>query len=757
MLDIKKDVRLFLKRKEDPVKLKNIVKALGLPNSDRQYLKSILADMVKSGDLVKTGAFYWVPHGKLFSRQVKREKTRSKNQLVGRLSVTRQGYGFVENRGGVDWFIPARSLGRAHQGDRVRAEKISVGRNGRITAEVVAIEALGAKNLVGVFQTRGNRVEFLPFGGQASLDQVMSGFPREAEDGMVGQWHRRGDGSWAFSGFLGNFADPGVDEAIVLAENQIAEKFSREVLEEAERFSVDDSFELGDRVDFRDERVFTIDGETARDFDDALHFRRLGSGFFEVGIHIADVSEFVPEGGAMDRWARQVGNSVYLPHRSIPMLPPVLSTELCSLKPDVPRYTISLVVVLDKQARLQSFDLCKGLIRSRYRLTYKQVFAIGMDRDEGERAAVGDLVEDIDLALSLSSKMIQRRWERGGLALDLSEVEISLGADHLLEGVHLSRQTEANRLIEAFMCLANECVATHMEERGIGIPYRIHEEPASEKLDSFAEFLRPRGYAVAEDIQSRPAAVLNEVIEAIREDPAAEVIQIQLLKALKMAEYSEENRGHFGLGSSHYAHFTSPIRRYADLVVHRRLSLHLAHPEWGPEHFDDSELAFICEHISEKERDAARAEQSFVLLKMLRHMRGEVGNAFEGVITEVKTYGFFVRLSSLYVSGLVHVDQLRDDVYELEPSLAALVGQRGGRRYGIGAQVLVRVIRVDLVARKIDLELESRLPVNFPGARQAAAKGKGGRGGAKKNKDGTRGGRGRSRAERSSGKRKRKH
>ncbi len=740
MFNIKEDVQSVLKSKEDPIKLKNILKALGLPNGDRQYLKSVLAEMVKAGEVVRTGAFYWVPRGKLFSREVKREKTRSKNQLVGRLSVTRQGYGFVENPGGVDWFIPARSLGRAHQGDRVRAEKISTGRNGRITAEVVAIEAFGVKNVVGVFQRKGNRVEFFSFGAQTFFDQRLSGFPRDAEDGMVGQWSRRGDGSWGFAGFLGPISDPKIDEAIVVAENQIAETFSPEVLVEAEKFSAQDPFELGTRRDFREENVFTIDGETARDFDDALHLRRLGSGLFEIGIHIADVSEFVPEGGAMDLWAREVGNSVYLPHRAIPMLPPVLSTELCSLNPMVPRYTLSVVVVLDSEGRLQSYDLCKGLIKSRHRLTYKQAFAIGIERDEGERAAVGDLVEDIDLALKLSAKMIQRRQESGGLALDLSEVDISLGADHLLEGVHLARQNEANRLIEAFMCLANECVAGFMEERGIGTPYRIHEAPAPEKLESFADFLRPRGYEVGEDIQARPAAALNQVIEAIGEDSAAEVIQIQLLKALKMAEYSPENRGHFGLGSRHYAHFTSPIRRYADLVLHRRVSALLAHPKWGPEHFDDSELASICQHISDKERDAARAEQTFVLLKMLRHMQNEVGKVFDGLITEVKAYGFFVRLDELYVSGMVHVDQLGDDEYELDTGLGALVGQRGGQRFGIGARVQARVIRVDLIERKIDLSLEGWEPMRL----QTPRTGKGGRVGSKREKrSGARGRRGR--------------
>lgn len=706
MIDLKKDVQAFLSSKEDPVKLRGILNGLGLPQSDRQYVKSVLAELVQDGDVVRVGARYWAPDGKRTAKQIKQRKTMGKMELVGRLSITSQGYGFVLNPKGSDWMVPEKDLGQALDGDTVKARIANRDKKGRIRAEVVSIEAFGISKVLGVFINEKGRLEFYPFGNIQLDARMLKGFPKQAEDQSVAIWNRHVDGYWIYDGILGNMEDPKVDEAVVLAENGIADSFPEAVLKDAAQYE-DFTFNLGDRVDFREEFVFTVDGATARDFDDALHIKPLGGNAFEVGVHIADVAEFVKPGSELDRWARKTGNSTYLPHKAIPMLPEILSTELCSLKPDVPRYTTSVVARVTRTGKVQNFKVVKGLIHSGKRFTYDDVVTIAIEKNPQARHKVGDYAKVLDNALNLSQAMRKRRIENGGLSLDRGEVVMSIDEDHRLESVDMVHQTDANRMIEAYMCMANECVAEYMHDLGIDIPYRIHDYPAEEKLENLASFLTLSGIDVPDGLFSDPARTINKIVREHGDSPRGEVLQLRVLKSLKMAVYSPENHGHFGLGSEFYAHFTSPIRRCADLVLHQRLTRLLNNPELGPEDFDDEGLAALCEYISTRERASMKAENTFQSLKQLRYMSNRLGEIFDGVITEVVRFGVFVQIAQWYASGLVHVETLDDDYYEYDEEQSILQGSRSGRKLVEGLSVKVRVVRVDLLARKLDLSIVS--------------------------------------------------
>jgi len=366
MIDFRQQVLDFLATREDPVKINTIMKVLGFGNSDKQYVRSLLIELTKEGKVTRDGPRFWVPMGKKVSKEIKRAKTRSKKQLVGRLSINRKGDGFVANAHGTDWMIPRRHLGDAHQGDIVVANLLERGRGGRMIAEVVEIESFGTAVAVGVFENHGADVWFHPFGDLNIERHNLLDFPKEVPEDSVGRFKRENNHQWRFVGFLGDMNDPKVDEAIVLAEGSIEEAFPRAALAQIESLA-DFTFDETGREDFRDRLVFTVDGETARDFDDALHFQRQEDGSLEVGIHIADVSEFVTPESDLDLCARERGNSVYLPHKAIPMLPERLSTDLCSLNPGVPRYTLSVICRMSDDGEVVDYRITSESSGSNHR------------------------------------------------------------------------------------------------------------------------------------------------------------------------------------------------------------------------------------------------------------------------------------------------------------------------------------------------------------------------------------------------------
>ncbi|MCB1045130.1 MAG: VacB/RNase II family 3'-5' exoribonuclease [Acidobacteria bacterium] len=700
MINLQNQVIEFLSRCEDPTGLRGILRGLSLPGSDRQLLKSLIGELVRQGRVVKVGSRYWVPDGKRQSRSVKREKTKKANQVTGRLTLHPRGFGFVDASPERDWFIPDYALSGAQHGDTVRAQYVEYGPRGRKTGKVIGIERKGREQLLTVSVREGRRLVQLPLGTTQVTEKDLRG-GGEFIEGSVSLW-RRVDKGFRFDRVLGQMDDPAIDESLALVDNGVVSEIPQEICDEAEEIAANRNFELGGREDFTEEAVFTVDGADARDFDDAIHIKATESGYV-LGVHIADVSHYVVEDSPLDRWAKRLGNSTYLPHRAFPMLPASLSTDLCSLVPHQPRYTVSVIASLNQQGKVLEYRVCRSLIRSAYRLTYTDVHEIGVLKVASRRAESEELTERLDLALKLADVLAQKRTHSGSLSLDLAEQHLTLTADQRLENVKPYSGHEGHRMIEMFMVLANELVARYLTERGIGLPYRVHETPDLEKLEQLANLMSARGFDTRHLLRD-PASGINQLLKQIKgsEEHLQRVYQFQILRSLKLAEYAPENGGHFGLASDCYCHFTSPIRRYADLVVHRRLTTVLEHPKWGPEHFDDGALADVCRDISITERNSEKAERVFVKLKIMRHLMNCVGDEFDGVVTDVKPNGLFVELDDYWVDGLISMDVLSDDRYEYNADDCMLVGLATGKRFTIGDRLRVRIDRVDLVTRRLD-------------------------------------------------------
>jgi len=709
MMDLAQGVLEFLQRQEDPVGLDTLLKGLGLFSADRALLRTVLRDMAREGRITRTGSRYWLPDGRRRGLAIKRGKHGAPTKL-GRLSLHPRGFGFVSfPGGGQDWFIPAEDMGLARHGDLVRVERSAGAQSGRSSGRIVSIEQMERTTLVGVLERRRGGQVFLPFGQPAISSDLLSGLPVELTEDSVLFLSREASGRFRFRGILGSLADGRIDDRLVLAEQGISLEFPAEVVEAAAGFARDYAFPLGKREDFRSMRVFTIDGVDARDFDDALHLGFHGEEI-ELGVHIADVSHFVPSGSVLDRWARSAGNSTYLPHRAWPMLPERLSSELCSLKPGEDRYTLSVLMTLTRKGDLRSYRICRGLIRSRFRLSYDQVQAAIIDRNPELRLELQEIIPDLEQAMQLATVLKKKRRKAGGLDLDMAEPLLALDEDHFLQSIGARRMAESNQLIEMFMVLTNEVVARHMRQAGLGIPYRHHGPPDRDRLLHLLTLLQAKGMKVPVFPNAREGndgQLLNALLSQITELPQveADIWQTALLKCLKLAEYDAQQPDHFGLASSCYCHFTSPIRRYADLLLHQRLGALLDDPHLGPEHFNDEELPLICEALSRSERASSRAERHFVEMKLLRHLQGRLGETLPGVISDVQPFGLFVRLEELWVDGLLREDRLDGQSYEFNRDLMCWTGRKNGRVFRLGDRIQVHLDRVDLLRRELELSL----------------------------------------------------
>ena len=501
---------------------------------------------------------------------------------------------------------------------------------------------------------------------------------------------------------LGPAGALGVDTLSILRRFGIPEAFPDEVLAEAGR--IPDRVEAGDlpgREDFRGSAVLTIDPDDARDFDDAIHVERTGSGW-RLQVHIADVSHYVKPGSALDREAERRGNSVYLPDRVVPMLPERLSNGVCSLKPDVERLVRTAVMEFDRLGRRRSVRFYRGVIRSRHRLTYREAFAML------SRPPKDPLAEALHRAWELAALLRRRRFEHGSLDLEFPEIKVridpSTGRVDRLERIEYD---ESHQLIEEFMLAANEAVAHAMRARQIPVLHRVHEPPKPEKLLDFRAFLLAHGHR-AGDLTQR--AELVKVLARVKGHPEETAIKYALLRSLMRARYDPTPVGHYGLAKTDYLHFTSPIRRYADLVVHRALGPLLEGTKGAVrERPRSSDMKGLGEHLSDRERAAADAEQAAVRQKKLEYLAAlaadENATGFDGFVSEVRNFGFFVSVPEVDLSGLVHVSALEGDFYVFDPARAELKGRASGRSFRAGAPVRVVPQRVDFFKGEVDFRL----------------------------------------------------
>ena len=465
--------------------------------------------------------------------------------------------------------------------------------------------------------------------------------------------------------------------------------------------------ELADRVDLRDMTTVTIDGETAKDFDDAVAVRREQGGKIRLWVSIADVGHYVQEGSLIDREAYERGTSVYFPGQCIPMLPEHLSNGICSLNPQVERLTMTAEMLFDRQGERLESRFYPSVIRSRARLTYTEVSAI-IEKDDGQvKAAYPHVVDDLQIMKELAERLMSMRRRRGSLDFDLPEAEIILDLRGRIEDIVRSERNLAHRLIEEFMLAANEAVARYVSDREAPLLYRIHEAPDPEKLQELREFARNFGHDLRlQDSQVRPGQ-LQELLSEVEGQAEERLINQVLLRAMQQARYSPENAGHFGLAAENYCHFTSPIRRYPDLIVHRILREVILHEGLPARRRQELEqmLPQAGEDTSARERRAMEAEREIVTLKKCQFMVERVGEEFEGFISGVQSFGLFVELKDMFVEGLVHISTLEDDFYHYEEEQYRLIGENSRRIFQVGDSVKVKVDNVSLERLEIDFRL----------------------------------------------------
>jgi ribonuclease R len=506
---------------------------------------------------------------------------------------------------------------------------------------------------------------------------------------------------------LGAIEEPGVDTEIIIHKHGIPDTHGEDAVEEARRLgsAVRDKDVRG-RTDFRPLTTVTIDGEHARDFDDAITLSRLPNGNFWLGVHIADVAHYVPEGSALDEEAYERATSVYFPERAVHMFPPELATGLCSLNPGVDRLVQSCLMEIDRRGQVVRYELHDGVIHSDARMTYNEVNAILTGQDPEVRQRYAELVPLFEQMHELFEILNRRRHRRGSIDFDLKEPEIILDDEGMVEAIVALERNVAHRIIEEFMLVANETVAQHLDENAVPSLFRIHEEPDPLKVEQFEEFVTTLGYSLAAPKGAIKPRHFQKLVEKMRGTPEEKPIAFLMLRTMQKARYDASNLGHFGLAADSYTHFTSPIRRYPDLIVHRTLreSRHGGMTEERRGELTD-DLPEVARHTSERERRADDAERELVQWKKVRFMADKVGDEFHGYITGVTSFGLFIELVEHFVEGLVHISTMADDYYRFVERAHVLRGENTGRVYRLGDRVQVQVVKVDMERRQVDLGL----------------------------------------------------
>lgn len=720
---IREQILALLSKKDyRPLNAIEIARKIGASGKTRVALRQTLRELERAGQIARIRKDRYILPAEA-------------DLVTGKLSINPAGYGFLtpEKTTGPDLFIAAENIGTAMHGDRVVArisrEAPSNRIKGRQEGRVIRILERAHDTIVGTLQRSRNFYYVVPDDPRFVHD-VYVGPVAAVSDRRRALENRRSEtagtigdkvvvrlGAWEsrhvnpegeIIEVLGPASAPGVDMLSIIRKYHLPTEFPRDVLEQASRISEQvNGWQLVGREDLRDDFIVTIDPDDARDFDDAIRVEKLPNGGWQLGVHIADVAAYVEPGSALDREARRRGNSVYLPDRVIPMLPERLSNGVCSLNPGVDRLTHSVFIHFDKRGLVRSARFARSVIRSAHRLTYKEAYTIltSPPRDQ--------LGEQLHVAWELAALLRRKRFEHGALDLDFPEVKVRVDKEGKPTGLERVENDESHQLIEEFMLAANEAVARELKKRAIPTVYRVHENPDPEKLAEYREFVLSFDYKVG-DLTHR--AELQRLLAEVRGKPEEQALKVGLLKSLKRARYDPKPLGHYGLAKTNYLHFTSPIRRYADLVVHRALGRD--RPPSGPASAASqpgmAEITSIAEHISRTERNAADAEIDATQMKKLeffqRQLAGRKPQIFSATVVDVRNYGLLVELPDALITGLVHVSSLTDDFYLFEPARRQLIGRRSRKRFRIGDEVSVFVARVDPFKRQVDFAIASDRP-----------------------------------------------
>ncbi|MGS4181197.1 ribonuclease R [Staphylococcus pseudintermedius] len=728
-MNLKEEIIAIIKSADyEPMSVSDFQDALGLSSADsfRDLIK-ILVELEQTGMVTRT---------KQDRYQKQQQKTNS-GLVRGTLSQNKKGFAFLrpDDQEMEDIFIPPTKINRAMDGDVVLVEvKKSRGdfRKGKFEGEVKAIESHSIKQVVGTFSEARHFGFVVPDDKRIMQDIFV---PKGQELGTVEghkvlvQITQYSDGTNSpegqISAILGHKNDPGVDILSIIYQHGIEIEFPDDVLKEAE--NVPETIqpdELKGRRDLRDELTITIDGADAKDLDDAIAVKKLDNGNTELTVSIADVSYYVTEGSALDREAYGRATSVYLVDRVIPMIPHRLSNGICSLNPEVDRLAMSCRMEIDAQGQVVKHEIFESVIHSNARMTYDAVNRIITDKDAVTRAQYPEIVPMLDLAQTLSQQLIAMRKKRGEIDFDIKEAKVIVNEEGIPKEVVTRERGEGERLIESFMLIANETVAEHFNQMEVPFIYRIHEQPKSERLRQFFDFITNFGIMVKGTGEDIHPSTLQNIHEEIAGRPEDMVISTMMLRSMQQARYDADNLGHFGLAADYYTHFTSPIRRYPDLIVHRLVRKYLIEKSMDGRamHEWEEKLPQIAEHTSNRERRAIDAERDTDELKKAEFMIQHIGDEFEGVISSVANFGMFVELPNT-IEGMVNMQNMSDDYYHFDERQMALIGERKAKVYRIGDVVKVKVIHVDVDERQIDFQIVG-MPIDVSSKRERDPRGK---------------------------------
>ena len=663
-----------------PLEPRELAARLHVPRHARREFERALATLERAGDVVQNRA-----GSLLLAKRIQ--------LIAGRVEGHADGHGFlVPDEGGNSMFLPAAEMRQLMHGDRAAVRISGRDARGRAVGEVVEVLERANRRIVGRLHSEHGVLFLVPEDRRIAHDILVP--PAEAGKAKPGQVvtvdlvaqpspHAQPIGRVAE--VIGHHTDPGMEIEIALRKFDLPYEFSKKALAQA-RALPDEVAELENRKDLRELHLVTIDGETAKDFDDAVFARREGKGW-RLWVAIADVSHYVRPADALDRDARERGTSVYFPRRVIPMLPEKLSNGLCSLNPNVDRLAMTCEMAITPQGEVARYEFYPSVIRSRARLTYTEVWS---------RLSSGKAPENLQTLYDLFQALYAERSRRGAIDFDTLETRMVFDARGKIERIVPEKRNDAHRIIEECMLAANVCAGNFLASRKQPVLYRVHDVPAADKVAALREFLAELGLQLPGGEIPRPKDYA-QLLERIRKRPDFGLLQTILLRSLKQAVYSPSNVGHFGLAFEAYVHFTSPIRRYPDLLVHRAIKAQLAGRQYSEQDWEE-----LGRHCSETERRADDASRDVENWLKCFYMRDHVGRTFSGSITGVVPFGLFVTLDDYFVDGLVHISELGRDYFQFDPARHMLLGERTGKRYRLADRMTVKLVRVDLDTRKID-------------------------------------------------------
>lgn len=689
---------------DKPLKISELEEAFGINDSSefKEFVKT-LNYMENEGILVRTRSNrYGLP-----------EKM---NLVKGTVQGHAKGFAFIipEQEDQDDVYVAQSDMNDAMNGDTVLVRLAAKSIGTRPEGTVVRILERGVKQVVGTYMD-SKHFGFVRADDSRIVNDIF--IPKEGAHGAVDghkvvvRITKYPEGKMSAEGeviqILGHKNDPGVDILSIIYKHELPQDFPEEVMQEAKAAPDEiDPAEIEGRRDLRNETIVTIDGADAKDLDDAVNVVKLDNGNYKLGVHIADVSYYVKEGSALDEEAYKRGTSVYLVDRVIPMIPHRLSNGICSLNPQVDRLTISCEMEITPKGDVVGHEIFPSVIRTTERMTYTDVRKILLQEDEKVLDRYSDLVPFFQTMGELANILTEKRTRRGAIDFDFTEAAVKVDEEGHPTDVTIRERTVAERLIEEFMLAANETIAEHFHWMELPFIYRIHEDPDVEKLETFFKFITNFGYVVRGSADNIHPRALQDLLEKVKGEPEEAVISKVMLRSMQRAKYHHQSLGHFGLATDFYTHFTSPIRRYPDLIVHRLIRTYLFEQKVDKKTQKSWErrLPDIAKHTSETERRAVDAERETDDLKKAEYMKDKIGEEFEGIISGVTNFGMFVELPNT-IEGLVHISYLTDDYYHYEESQYALIGERTGNVFRIGDKVKIRVLGVNLEERTIDFEL----------------------------------------------------